>query len=92
LKCVAGAEVLAGEQGLGKALLYIVSTGDRVIQTLLENQVSAILYRVAALFPEHFQSFTMAFQFIFLNNSFGMHCLSYIQKQNQKQTDIFQEI
>jgi hypothetical protein len=31
--------VLAGEQGLGKALLYIVSTGDRAIQTLLENQV-----------------------------------------------------
>ncbi len=39
LKRVAGAEVLAGEQGLGKALLYIVSTGDRAIQTLLENQV-----------------------------------------------------
>jgi hypothetical protein len=41
---IAGAEVLAGEQGLGKALLYIVSTGDRAIQTLLENQVIAILY------------------------------------------------
>jgi hypothetical protein len=39
LKRIAGAEVLAGEQGLGKALLYIVSTGDRAIQTLLENQV-----------------------------------------------------
>ncbi len=36
-----------------------------------------MIYRVAALFPEHFQSFTMAFQFIFLNNSFGTHCLSY---------------
>ena len=35
----AGAEVLAGEQGLGKALLYMVSAGDRAIQTLLENQV-----------------------------------------------------
>jgi hypothetical protein len=35
-------------------------------------------YRVAALFPEHFQSFTVALQFVFLNNSFGMHCLSYI--------------
>ncbi len=39
MKRVAGSEVLAGEQGLGKALLYIVSTGDRAIQTLLENQV-----------------------------------------------------
>ncbi len=29
------------------------------------------IYRVAALFPEHFQSFTVALQFVFLNNSFG---------------------
>lgn len=35
-----GAEILASEQGLGKALLYIVSIGDRAVQTLLENQVS----------------------------------------------------
>ncbi len=44
MKRVAGAEVLAGEQGLGKALLYIVSTGDRAIQTLLENQVYTNYY------------------------------------------------
>jgi hypothetical protein len=54
--------------------------------------VQVFKYRVAALFPEHFQSFTMAFQFIFLNNFFGTHCLSYIQKHNQKQKDTFQEI
>jgi hypothetical protein len=35
-----GAEVLANEHGLGKALLYLVSAGDRTIQTLLENQVN----------------------------------------------------
>jgi preprotein translocase subunit SecG len=46
---------------------------------------------VAALFPEHFQSFTMAFQFFFFNNFFGMHYLSYIQKHNQQQRDTSQE-
>ncbi len=51
-----------------------------------------IEYRVAALFPEHFQSLTMAFQFVFLNNSFGTHCLSYLQKHNKQQTDTFQKI
>jgi hypothetical protein len=38
---------------------------------------------VAALFPEHFHSFTMAFPFAFLNNSFGTHFFSYIQKHNR---------
>jgi hypothetical protein len=50
------------------------------------------LYRVAALFPEHFQSFTMAFQFVVLNNSFKTHCPSYMPKHNQKQMDTFEEI
>ncbi len=63
-----------------------------IIYTELKSQHSRKTYRVAALFPEHFQCFTVALQFVFLNNSFGMHCLSYIQKQNQKQTDTFHEI
>jgi hypothetical protein len=37
-----------------------------VCETMLKGN-----YRVAALFPEHFQSFTMAFQFFFFNNFFG---------------------
>jgi hypothetical protein len=51
-----------------------------------------LYYRVAALFPEHFQSLNMAFPFVFFNNSFGTHCLSYLQKHNKQQTDTFQKI
>jgi hypothetical protein len=67
-------------------------SGSIIIWTDPDPNIIKQKYRVAALFPEHFQSFTMAFQFIFLNNSFGTHCLSYIQMHNQKQTDTFQEI
>ncbi len=43
---------------------------ERKIDLKNYEYIFEILYRVAALFPEHFQSFTMAFQLFFFNNFF----------------------
>jgi hypothetical protein len=61
-------------ENLENQKLYYVCTAEFI----LVYNVHADLYRVAVLFPERFLSFTMAFQFVFLNNSFRTHCLSFI--------------
>ncbi len=49
------------------------------------------IYRVAAIFPERFQCFTVALKKIFYNNFFLQNRLSCLSKHNYKQTVTFQQ-
>jgi hypothetical protein len=48
-------------------------------------------YRVAAIFPEHFQSLPVTLKNHFFTDYFVLNCLSSFKKWKQKQADTFRQ-
>jgi hypothetical protein len=53
---------------------------------------SFLIYRVAAIFPEHFQSFTVALKNHIFTNYFTQNFFSSFLMRKHKQTDTFRQI
>jgi hypothetical protein len=76
------------------AYLYIYDinikhlSGTQFCFDLLDIHLILIVYRVAAIFPEQFQSFTYALKNCNFNEFLAQNHLSCVPKGNKKQTDI----
>ncbi len=72
------------------AIAFIILKIPHVVPSPPQPPTSA-LYRVAAIFPERFQCFTVALKKIFFNNFFRQNRLSCLSKHNYNQTVTFQQ-